>query len=137
VPLHNQKLKEFDGKEIPLTPDMYIANIISGLGQTSTDSIEYKVRDYLESIRKESTSYALLCRLSCIFKGWNLYNNIPVIGQKVSIRRVANFVKNEEGERIPAKAAGNIKEAFTIPFLGPGKTPNKIKKLASMKKLHK
>ncbi len=71
--LINEKLKSYEGDELPITPDIYIANIISGLGQTSTESIEYKVRDYLESIRKESTSYALLCRLSCIFKGWNMY----------------------------------------------------------------
>ncbi|NMU71475.1 chromosome partitioning protein ParB, partial [Vibrio parahaemolyticus] len=114
--LINEKLKSYEGDDIPITPDIYISNIISGLGQTSTESIEYKVRDYLESIRKESTSYALLCRLSCIFKGWNSYFNIPVVGKRVSVRRVANFVKNEEGERVPAKAAGNIKEAFTIPF---------------------
>lgn len=131
--LINEKLKTYEADEIPITPDMYISNIISGLGQTSTESIEYKVRDYLESIRKESTSYALLCRLSCIFKGWNMYFNIPVVGKKVSIRRVANFVKNEEGERVPAKAAGNIREAFTIPFLTPGKTPSRVKKRSAMR----
>ncbi|MEX3074103.1 chromosome partitioning protein ParB [Vibrio alginolyticus] len=135
--LINEKLKNYEGDEIPITPDMYISNVISGLGQTSTESIEYKVRDYLESIRKESTSYALLCRLSCIFKGWNTYFNIPVVGKKVSVRRVANFVKNEEGERVPAKAAGNIKEAFTIPFLMPGKTPSRLKKQSAMKQVDK
>ncbi|HCH4733539.1 TPA: chromosome partitioning protein ParB [Vibrio parahaemolyticus] len=134
--LINEKLKSYEGDELPITPDIYIANIIPGLGQTSTESIEYKVRDYLESIRKESTSYALLCRLSCIFKGWNMYMGIPVVGKKVSVRRVANFIKNEEGERVPAKAAGNIKEAFTIPFIEPGKTPHKVKKRAAMKQVN-
>ena len=69
-------------------------------------------------------------------KGWNLYFNIPVVGKKVSVRRVANFVKNEEGERVPAKAAGNIREAFTIPFLTPGKTPSRVQKRSAMKKVN-
>lgn len=65
-----------------------------------------------------------------------MYFNIPVVGKKVAIRRVANFVNNEEGERVPAKAAGNIREAFTIPFLTPGKTPSRVKKQPAMKKVN-
>ncbi|MCQ8206059.1 chromosome partitioning protein ParB, partial [Vibrio parahaemolyticus] len=60
----------------------------------------------------------------------------PVVGKKVSVLRVANFIKNEEGERVPAKDAGNIKEAFTIQFIEPGKTPHKVKKSAAMKQVN-
>lgn len=131
--LIKQKLKDAAPEELSITPELYLTNVISGLGQTSTDNIEYQVRKSLQSMVGESSSYALICRLSCIFKGWNCHMKIPVVGKRINVRRVAKYYKDEDGNRHPMKAAGNIKEAFTIPFTKPGITPQKIQKMAAMK----
>ncbi|WP_017010251.1 hypothetical protein [Enterovibrio norvegicus] len=133
--LIKQNLKKSDIKEMSITPELYITNVMSGLGQTSTESIEYKVREYIQTTVGESSSYALLCRLSCIFKGWNMYMGIPVVRKRVAVTRVGKFYKDEDGAVVKAKAAGNIKEAFTIPCLPPGKTPVKIKKAAALQEI--
>ncbi|RZR32541.1 hypothetical protein D8T33_14385 [Vibrio vulnificus] len=56
-----------------------------------------------------------------------------VIGNKVAVRRVAKFTKDDEGNKVPLKGAGNINEAFTVPFLKKGKTPPKVRKQAQVK----
>lgn len=131
--LIKQNIKELKIDDMGITPELYITNVMSGLGQTSVDSIEYKVREFIQTTVGEGSSYALLCRLSCIFKGWNLHMGIPVIRNRVAVTRVGKFFKDENGTVIKTKAAGNIKEAFTIPCKPPGKTPRKIKRAAAMK----
>ncbi|MCG9749139.1 chromosome partitioning protein ParB [Vibrio brasiliensis] len=131
--LIKNKISCFTGDTLSITPELYLSNVISGLGQLDTDNIEYKVRDYLQTLAGESSSYALLCRLSAIFKGWNMHIGTAVIGNKVAVRRVAKFTKDDEGNKVPLKGAGNINEAFTVPFLKKGKTPPKVRKQAQVK----
>lgn len=136
--LIKQKLKGYPQNEtLPLDPETYLMRIISSLGLESEDDIEYQVRNYLQSLVTESSSYSLLCKLSAIFKGWNMHLGIPVVGNKVSVRRVARFRKDEDGNKIPVPSAGNINEAFTIPCLPKGPTPKRISQQANMKSLGK
>ncbi|HIF9238099.1 TPA: ParB N-terminal domain-containing protein [Photobacterium damselae] len=126
--LITQKLNQHTTNELLITPEVYLTRIISSLGLKSEDDIEYQVRNYLQSLVHESTSYSLLCKLSAIFKGWNLHLGIPVIGNKVSVKRVALFKKDIDGNKIPLPSAGNINEAFTVPCLPKGPTPKRILK---------
>lgn len=114
--------------ELPLSPETYLTRIISSLGLESEEDVEYQVRNYLQSLVHESTSYSLLCKLSAIFKGWNMLLDIPVVGNKVSVRRVARFRRDEDGNKVPMQSAGNINEAFTIPCTVKGATPKRILK---------
>ncbi|WP_116870637.1 ParB/RepB/Spo0J family partition protein [Vibrio splendidus] len=132
--LIKQKLKDVSHIDtLPLSPEEYLTRIISSLGLESEDDIEFQVRNYLQSLVTESSSYSLLCKLSAIFKGWNMHLGIPVVGNKVSVRRVARFKKDEDGNKIPLPSAGNINEAFTVPCLNKGVTPKKILQQANMK----
>ncbi|MCF7482590.1 chromosome partitioning protein ParB [Vibrio sp. J1-1] len=132
--LIKQKLKDApQNQSLPLSPETYLTRIISSLGLESEDDIEYQVRNYLQSLIHESSSYSLLCKLSAIFKGWNLHLGIPVVGNKVSVRRVARFRKDEDGNKIPVQSAGNINEAFTVPCLIKGVAPKRISQQANMK----
>jgi hypothetical protein len=124
--LITQKLNQQTFNELPITPEVYLTRIISSLGLESEDDVEYQVRNYLQSLVHESTSYSLLCKLSAIFKGWNIHLNIPVSGNKVSVKRVALFKKDADGNKIPLTSAGNINEAFTIPWIPKGPTPKRI-----------
>lgn len=127
--LITQKLKETSLNDtLPMTPETYLTRIISSLGLESEDDIEYQVRNYLQSLVHESTSYSLLCKLSSIFKGWNMNLGIAVTGNKISVRRVARYKKDADGNKIQLLAAGNINEAFTIPCLPKGRTPKNIQK---------
>ncbi|CAK1904011.1 Chromosome partitioning protein ParB [Vibrio crassostreae] len=132
--LINQKLKEvpFDGV-LPLCPETYLTRVISSLGLESEDDIEYQVRNYLQSLVHESTSYSLLCKLSAIFKGWNMHLGIAVVGNRISVRRVARYRTEADGNKIPMPSAGNINEAFTIPCIKKGSIPKKIAKQANIK----
>lgn len=120
-----------------ITPEVYLTRVISSLGLESEDDIEYQVRNYLQSLVHESTGYSLLCKLSAIFKGWNMHLNIPVSGNKVSVRRVARYRKDSEGAKIPMPSAGNINEAFTIPCVKKGPIPQKILKQANIQTVSK
>ena len=122
--------KEF--KDLPISPETYLTRLISSLGLESEDDIEYQVRNYLQSLVHESTSYSLLCKLAAIFKGWNMYLGIPVVGNRVSVRRVSRYKKDDEGNNIPLPAAGNINEAFTIPCVTKGSTPKRISKQSNI-----
>lgn len=133
--LIKQKLSEIETNHLPITPELYLTKIISSIGIQSENDIEYQVRNYLQTLVGEGTSYTQLCRLSAIFKGWNMYLSIPVIGSKISVRRVARFTKDEDGNRLPAKGAGNINEAFTVPCIKKGKTPRKIEQQANMQRV--
>ena len=130
--LITQHLKEMEFDGLPVTPEVYLTRVISGLGLNSEEDIEYQVRNYLQSLVRESTSYALLCKLSAIFKGWNLHLNIPVTGNKVSVKRVAQYKKDAEGNKLPLSSAGNINEAFTVPCLPKGITPKRILKQSNI-----
>ncbi|MGS0825106.1 chromosome partitioning protein ParB [Shewanella sp. 0m-8] len=129
--LINSETQNYKG-ELVITPEDYLSRVISGIGIKSEEDIEYQVRNYLQTQVGESSSYALLCRLSSIFKGWNRYHRIDVIGNKLSVRRVARYTKDGDGNRIPAKSAGNINEAFTYPFAKKGSTPIKIRKQSNL-----
>lgn len=132
--LIKQKLKDSVLNEtLPISPETYLTRIISSLGLESESDIEYQVRNYLQSLVRESTSYSLLCKLSAIFKGWNMLLGIPVAGNKISIRRVARFRKDDEGNKIPMPAAGNINEPFTVPCITKGKVPKAIQKQGNIK----
>ncbi|HIF9221915.1 chromosome partitioning protein ParB [Photobacterium damselae] len=126
--LITQKLNQHTFNELSVTPEVYLTRVISSLGLESEDDVEYQVRNYLQSLVHESTSYSLLCKLSAIFKGWNMHLDIPVSGNKVSVKRVALFKKDSDGNKIPLPSAGNINEAFTIPCLPKGPTPKRILK---------
>lgn len=126
------QLASCEFETIPITPESYISRVISGIGIQTEDDIEYQVRNFLQTLVGESSSYALLCRLSAIFKGFNVYLGLPVVGNKIAVRRVAKFTRDEEGEKIPAKGAGNIKEAFTVPCIKRGKIPRHIDQQANM-----
>lgn len=125
--LINAETTNYDG-ELAITPEAYLLRIISGIGIQSEEDIEYQVRNYLQTLVGEASSYAVICRLSSIFKGWNQHHAIDIVGNKMAVRRVARYSKDEDGNRIPAKSAGNINEAFTYPFAKKGKTPSKILK---------
>lgn len=131
--LIKKKLVLSDIKKIDITPESYITKVMSGIGINSESEYEYQVRNYLQTLSGESTSYALLCRLSSLFKGWNANLEIPIFGNKISVRRVAKFKRDKEGNKLPIKGAGNINEAFTIPCQLPGKTPLRIHKQAAIK----
>ncbi len=136
--LIKQKLNDMpQNQSLELSPETYLTRIISSLGLESEDDIEYQVRNYLQSLIHESSSYSLLCKLSAIFKGWNMHLGIPVVGNKVSVRRVARFRKDEDGNKIPVQSAGNINEAFTVPCLTKGVTPKRISQQANMKSVGK
>ncbi|MDO6640554.1 chromosome partitioning protein ParB [Shewanella sp. 5_MG-2023] len=117
---------------IAITPEDYLLRLISGIGIQSEEDIEYQVRNFLQTQVGESSSYALVCRLSSIFKGWNHYHNIDIAGNKIAVRRVARYKKDADGNRMPAKSAGNINEAFTYPFAKKGPTPSKIRKQSNL-----
>lgn len=119
--LIKQKLVAAQIEDLPITPEFYLTKLISGIGVQSNEDIEFEVRDYLQTLAGQSTSYTQLCRLSAIFKGWNRHMGIQVFGNRISIRRVSKFVKDEDGNKIPVKGAGNINEPFTIPFSPPSK----------------
>ncbi|PML28914.1 chromosome partitioning protein ParB [Vibrio breoganii] len=121
--LIKQKLKHADVEVLPITPEDYLLKLVSGIGVHSSDDTEFQVRDYLQKQMGQSTSYTQLCRLSSIFKGWNQLLGVPIFSNRVAVRRVAKFVKDEEGNKIPMLGAGNINEAFTVPFKAPGKIP--------------
>ncbi|OEF08651.1 chromosome partitioning protein ParB [Vibrio crassostreae] len=134
--LIKQKLKEIPhDKKLPLSPEEYLTRIISSLGLESEEDIEYQVRNYLQSLVHESSSYSLLCKLSAIFKGWNMHLGIPVVGNKVSVRRVARYRKDEDGNKVPLPSAGNINEAFTVPCLKKGVAPKRVAQQSNMKKV--
>lgn len=133
--LIKKQIEESEIKEFPVTPEYYLTKLISGIGINSEEDVEYLVRNYLQTVFGESSSYTLLCRLSAIFKGWNSYLDIPIFGKKIAVRRVAKFTKDEEGNKLPAKGAGNIKEPFTVPCLPPGKASVKITNQAAIKML--
>ncbi|WP_318517119.1 ParB N-terminal domain-containing protein [Photobacterium leiognathi] len=126
--LINHKLNQHNLNELPITPEVYLTRIISSLGLESENDVEYQVRNYLQSLVHESTSYSLLCKLSAIFKGWNVHLGIPVTGNRISVKRVALFKKDADGNKIPLPSAGNINEAFTIPCVAKGPTPKRILK---------
>lgn len=119
-------------EDLPISPETYLTRVISSLGLESEKDIEYQVRNYLQSLLHESTSYSLLCKLASIFKGWNMHLGVPVVGNKVSVRRVARYKKDEEGNNIPLPAAGNINEAFTVPCVTKGPTPKRILKQSNV-----
>ncbi|ELA9360323.1 chromosome partitioning protein ParB [Vibrio parahaemolyticus] len=134
--LINHKAKSYSG-EILTSPDNYLSTIISGIGISSESDTEFKVRNYLYSVMGGSSSYDVICRLSCIFKGWNILNKIPIYKNTVKVARVKNKTRDEDGNLIPMKGAGNINEPFTVPFSKPGKTPLSIRKQANVKVLSK
>ncbi|BAX55319.1 hypothetical protein PDPUS_2_00733 [Photobacterium damselae subsp. piscicida] len=105
--LITQKLNQHTFNELSVTPEVYLTRVISSLGLESEDDVEYQVRNYLQSLVHESISYSLLCKLSAIFKGWNMHLDIPVSGNKVSVKRVALFKKDSDGNKIPLPSAGN------------------------------
>lgn len=128
-----RKLTEYQFNELSISPEMYLTRVISSLGLTSEQDVEYQVRNYLQSLVHESTSYSLLCKLSAIFKGWNMYLGLPVSGNKISVKRVARFKKDADGNNIPLASAGNINEAFTVPCVPKGMTPKRIQKQSNVK----
>lgn len=130
--LITQQLKKLEFDYLPISPEVYLTKVISGLGLNSEEDIEYQVRNYLQSLVRESTSYALLCKLSAIFKGWNLHLNIPVTNNKVSVKRVAQFKRDADGNKLPLTSAGNINEAFTVPCIPKGATPKRIIKQSNI-----
>ncbi|MGR5216560.1 chromosome partitioning protein ParB [Vibrio harveyi] len=126
------KLAEKDLKDLPLSPEIYLTRVISSLGLESEEDIEFKVRNYLQTCIHESTSYSLLCKLSAIFKGWNLHLGIPVVNNKVTVKRVSRFKKDQDGNKIPQVSVGNINEAFTVPCVPRGPTPKRILKQSNL-----
>ncbi|HBC3449918.1 TPA: chromosome partitioning protein ParB [Vibrio parahaemolyticus] len=130
--LIKKKLTDYECSELPLCPETYLTRVISSLGLSSEEDIEYQVRNYLQSIVHESTSYSLLCKLSAIFKGWNCHLGLPIAGNKISVRRVARYKKDENGNNVPLPAAGNINEPFTVPCVPKGPTPKRIQKQSNI-----
>lgn len=130
--LITQKLNEYTFNELHITPEVYLTRVISSLGLASEDDVEYQVRNYLQSLVHESTSYSLLCKLSAIFKGWNTHLDIPISGNKIGVKRVARYKKDAEGNNIPLASAGNINEAFTIPCTPKGPVPKRILKQSNV-----
>ena len=130
--LIKKQLSVCEYKELPLCPETYLTRVISSLGLSSEEDIEYQVRNYLQSIVHESTSYSLLCKLSAIFKGWNCHIGLTIAGNKIAVRRVARYKKDQNGNKIPLPAAGNINEPFTVPCLPKGPTPKRIQKQSNV-----
>ncbi|NOI95374.1 chromosome partitioning protein ParB [Vibrio sp. T3Y01] len=130
--LIKKKLTESHLECLPLTPEVYLTRLISSIGLESEDDVEYQVRKYLQSLVHESSSYSLLCRLSAIFKGWNSYLNIPIVGNKITVKRISRYRKDEDGNKVPLPSAGNINEAFTVPCVIKGLTPKRIMKQANV-----
>lgn len=130
--LITQKLNEYTFNELHITPEIYLTRVISSLGLASEDDVEYQVRNYLQSLVHESTSYSLLCKLSAIFKGWNTHLDIPISGNKIGVKRVARYKKDADGNNIPLASAGNINEAFTIPCTPKGPVPKRILKQSNV-----
>ncbi|MCS0351993.1 chromosome partitioning protein ParB [Vibrio ordalii] len=130
--LIKKQLSVCEYENLPLCPETYLTRVISSLGLSSEDDIEYQVRNYLQSIVHESTSYSLLCKLSAIFKGWNLHLGLSISGNRISVRRVARYKKDEHGNNIPLPAAGNINEAFCVPCLPKGPTPKRVQKQSNV-----
>ncbi len=130
--LIKKQLSICEYENLPLCPETYLTRVISSLGLSSEDDIEYQVRNYLQSIVHESTSYSLLCKLSAIFKGWNLHLGLSISGNRISVRRVARYKKDENGNNIPLPAAGNINEAFCVPCLPKGPTPKRVQKQSNV-----
>lgn len=130
--LITQKLNEYTFNELHITPEVYLTRVISSLGLASEDDVEYQVRNYLQSLVHESTSYSLLCKLSAIFKGWNTHLDIPISGNKIGVKRVARYKKDTDGNNIPLASAGNINEAFTIPCTPKGPVPKRILKQSNV-----
>lgn len=130
--LITQNLNEHNFTELPIAPEVYLSRVISSLGLESEDDVEYQVRNYLQSLVHESSSYSLLCKLSTIFKGWNMHLGIPVAGNKVTVKRVARYKKDSDGNNIPLPSAGNINEAFTVPCVPKGPTPRRILKQSNI-----
>lgn len=130
--LIKKQLSVCEYENLPLCPETYLTRVISSLGLSSEDDIEYQVRNYLQSIVHESTSYSLLCKLSAIFKGWNRHLGLSIPGNRISVRRVARYKKDENGNNIPLPAAGNINEAFCVPCLPKGPTPKRVQKQSNV-----
>ncbi|EOK5968995.1 chromosome partitioning protein ParB [Vibrio parahaemolyticus] len=130
--LIKKQLSVCEYENLPLCPETYLTRVISSLGLSSEDDIEYQVRNYLQSIVHESTSYSLLCKLSAIFKGWNRHLGLSILGNRISVRRVARYKKDENGNNIPLPAAGNINEAFCVPCLPKGPTPKRVQKQSNV-----
>ncbi|HHY0446053.1 TPA: chromosome partitioning protein ParB [Vibrio parahaemolyticus] len=130
--LIKKQLSVCEYENLPLCPETYLTRVISSLGLSSEDDIEYQVRNYLQSIVHESTSYSLLCKLSAIFKGWNLHLGLSISGNRISVRRVARYKKDENGNNIPLPAAGNINEAFCVPCLPKGPIPKRVQKQSNV-----
>ncbi|MGR6860755.1 chromosome partitioning protein ParB [Aliivibrio salmonicida] len=130
--LITQKLNEYTFNELHITPEVYLTRVISSLGLASEDDVEYQVRNYLQSLVHESTSYSLLCKLSAIFKGWNTHLAIPISGNKIGVKRVARYKKDADGNNIPLSSAGNINEAFTVPCTPKGPVPKRILKQSNV-----
>ncbi|MBF4437941.1 chromosome partitioning protein ParB, partial [Vibrio anguillarum] len=51
---------------------------------------------------------------------------------RISVRRVARYKKDENGNNIPLPAAGNINEAFCVPCLPKGPTPKRVQKQSNV-----
>ncbi|WP_029825755.1 ParB N-terminal domain-containing protein [Vibrio parahaemolyticus] len=130
--LIKKQLSVCEYENLPLCPETYLTRVISSLGLSSEDDIEYQVRNYLQSIVHESTSYSLLCKLSAIFKGWNRHLGLSISGNRISVRRVARYKKDENGNNIPLPAAGNINEAFCVPCLPKGPTPKRVQRQSNV-----
>ncbi|MBY7903492.1 chromosome partitioning protein ParB [Vibrio fluvialis] len=130
--LIKKQLSVCEYENLPLCPETYLTRVISSLGLSSEDDIEYQVRNYLQSIVHESTSYSLLCKLSAIFKGWNRHLDLSIPGNRISVRRVARYKKDENSNNIPLPAAGNINEAFCVPCLPKGPTPKRVQKQSNV-----
>ncbi|HCH3990516.1 chromosome partitioning protein ParB [Vibrio parahaemolyticus] len=130
--LIKKQLSACEYENLPLCPETYLTRIISSLGLSSEDDIEYQVRNYLQSIVHESTSYSLLCKLSAIFKGWNSHLGLTISGNRIAVRRVARYKKDDSGNKIPLTAAGNINEPFTVPCVSKGPTPKRIQKQSNV-----
>ncbi|WP_117236474.1 chromosome partitioning protein ParB [Vibrio maerlii] len=126
--LITKRIVESNQDSFPITPEEYISKLISGIGVKSSKDVEFQVRDYLQTLSGQSTSYTQLCRLSSIFKGWNRHMGIAIFGNKISVRRVNKTMRDEDGQKVEVKGAGNINEAFTVPFKVPGKVPKKGRK---------
>ncbi len=131
--LIKSKLNENNFEELPISPETYLTRVISSIGLESEGDVEYQVRNYLQSLVTESSSYSLLCKLSAIFKGWNMHLGIAIANNKISVRRVAKYRKDSDGNNIPQQSAGNINEAFTVPCVSKGPTPKRILKQSNVK----
>ncbi|MBF4290737.1 chromosome partitioning protein ParB, partial [Vibrio anguillarum] len=64
--------------------------------------------------------------------GWNLHLGLSIPGNRISVRRVGRYKKDENGNNIPLPAAGNINEAFCVPCLPKGPTPKRVQKQSNV-----